>query len=157
MISDTAATVSGLRKFLLGILLIGMTGTLTELLLLRHVEDLLQLIPLALIAVGYAAVVWHAVRRSRISIIAVQAVMLCYVAAGGLGVFLHYRANVEFQLEIQPELSGSNLWWKVLQAKTPPALAPGVMAQLGLIGLAYAYRHPAFAPGRRILEENRDE
>jgi hypothetical protein len=25
----------------------------------------------------------------------------------------------------------------------PPLLAPGVMMQLGLIGLAYTYKHPA--------------
>ena len=30
---------------------------------------------------------------------------------------------------------------KVLEAKVPPALAPGVMIQLGLIGLAYTYRY----------------
>ena len=64
---------------------------------------------------------------------------------------------MEFQLEVQPELSGSTLLWKVLQAKTPPALAPGVMAQLGLIGLAYAYRHPAIAQGATTLEEDRNE
>ncbi len=32
-----------------------------------------------------------------------------------------------------------------MAAKTPPALAPGSMAQLGLIGLAYTYRHPDIA------------
>ena len=157
MISDTAATLAALRKLLLFILLLGMTGTLIELFLLDHIEDLWQLIPLALIGVGYLVLGWHAIRRSRGTIAAVQIVMLLYVASGALGMFLHYRANVEFQRELEPELSGSNLLWKVLQAKTPPALSPGVMAQLGLIGFAYAYRHPAFAPGRRILEENRDE
>ena len=39
MISDTAATLAALRKLLLLILLVGMTGTLTELFLLDHVED----------------------------------------------------------------------------------------------------------------------
>ena len=157
MISDTAATLAALRKLLLFILLLGMTGTLIELFLLDHIEDLWQLIPLVLIGVGYLVLGWHAIRRSRGTIAAVQIVMVLYVASGALGMFLHYRANVEFQRELEPELSGSNLLWKVLQAKTPPALSPGVMAQLGLIGFAYAYRHPAFAPGRRILEENRDE
>ncbi len=157
MISDAATTLVALRKLLLCILLIGMTGTLTELFLLNHIEDLWQLIPLVLIGAGYVALGWHALRRSRGSIAAVQLVMLAYIASGGLGMFLHYQANVEFQLEVEPGLSGSNLLWQVLQAKTPPALAPGVMAQLGLIGFAYAYRHPAFAPGGRILEENRDE
>jgi hypothetical protein len=157
MITDTAATLAALRKLLLFILLIGMTVTAAELLLLNHVEDVQQLIPLGLIAVGYVVLGWHALRRSRGSIAAVQIVMLLFVASGAVGMFLHYRANLEFQLELEPELSGSNLLWKVLRAKTPPALSPGVMAQLGLVGFAYAYRHPAFAPGRRVLEENRNE
>ena len=150
-------TLGLLRRILLGILLLGMAGTTTELLLLRHTEDSTQLIPLMLLGAGYVVVAWNARRRSRLSVRTLQAVMVLFVASGILGVFFHYGANVEFQREIEPELTGSNLLWKVLQAKTPPALAPGVMAQLGLIGLAYAYRHPAFAPGDRILEENRDE
>ena len=150
-------TLGLLRRILLGILLLGMAGTTTELLLLRHTEDSTQLIPLMLLGAGYVVVAWNAVRRSRLSVRTLQALMVLFVASGILGVFFHYSANVEFQREIEPELTGSNLLWKVLQAKTPPALAPGLMAQLGLIGLAYAYRHPAFAAGDRILEENRDE
>ena len=73
--------------------------------------------------------------------------MLLFVAAGGFGIVLHYRANVEYQLESDPGLKGRALMWKVLAAKSPPALAPGVMAQLGLLGLAYAYRHPALRAG----------
>ncbi len=57
---------------------------------------------------------------------------------------------------MDPALSGSALWWKVLRAKAPPALAPGTMVQLGLIGLAYSYRQPA-VPLRNSLEENRYE
>lgn len=155
--SDAAATLSSLRKVLLGILLLGMAGTMTELLLLQHTEDVTQLIPLLLIGAGYLTVAWNAIRRSHLSISALQIVMLLFVVSGALGMYFHYRANVEFQLEVQPELSGSNLLWKVLQAKTPPALAPGVMAQLGLIGLAYAYRHSALARRPDNLEEDRNE
>ena len=155
--SDSVGTLNSLRKVLLGILLLGMAGTMTELLLLQHTEDVTQLIPLLLIGAGYLAVAWNAIHRSHLSISALQIVMILFVAAGILGMYFHYRANVEFQLEVQPELSGSTLLWKVLQAKTPPALAPGVMAQLGLIGLAYAYRHPAIARGANSLEEDRNE
>lgn len=155
--SDADATLSSLRKVLLGILLLGMTGTLTELLLLQHNEDVTQLIPLLLIGAGYLAVVWNAVRRSHLSIATLQVVMILFMTAGILGMYFHYVANVEFQLEVQPELSGSNLLWRALQAKTPPALAPGVMAQLGLIGLAYAYRHPAITRHPDSLEEDRNE
>jgi len=63
------------------------------------------------------------------------------VAAGAAGVYFHYRANVEFQLESDPSLRGRALVWRVLQAKVPPVLAPGVMIQFGLLGLAYTYRY----------------
>lgn len=139
-VSESAATLEALRRVLLGILLLGMAGTTTELLLLQHDEDATQLIPLVLLGGGYAAVAWNALKRTRWSVTVLQIVMVLFVASGLLGVYFHYTANVEFQLEIEPELAGSKLLWAVLQAKTPPALAPGVMALLGLIGLAYAYR-----------------
>jgi hypothetical protein len=50
---------------------------------------------------------------------------------------------VEFQLEVSPGLAGWELLRKALNAKAPPALAPGVMAQLGVLGLIYTFRHPA--------------
>jgi hypothetical protein len=152
--TESAITLGALRRVLLGILLLGMAGTSTELLLLKHDEDLSQLIPLVLIGAGYVVVAWNALTRSRLSIMVMQIVMILFVASAVLGMVFHYQANVEFQLEMDPALGGSNLWWKVLQAKTPPALAPGVMAQLGLIGLAYAYRHPAVARRSLAIEEN---
>jgi len=72
-----------------------------------------------------------------------QTTMALFLVAGLTGVFLHYQANVEFQVETNPSLSGWALFVKAIQAKVPPALAPGLMAQLGLLGLAYSYRHPS--------------
>ena len=154
--TDDAVTLGGIRRLLLAILLIGMVGTAVELLLLEHDEDATQLIPLILIAAGTVAVLWNAAGRARVSVVAVQVVMALFVVSGFLGVYFHYAANVEFQREMDPALSGSALWWKVLRAKAPPALAPGTMIQLGLIGLAYAYRQPAVSL-RNSLEENRYE
>jgi hypothetical protein len=48
----------------------------------------------------------------------------------------------EFQLEIDPSLPRWELFKKVMRAQAPPALAPGVMMQLGLVGLVALYRHP---------------
>jgi hypothetical protein len=69
--------------------------------------------------------------------------MVAFIAAGLAGVYLHYQGSVEFKLESNPSLAGWQLFWQAIRSKTPPALAPGVMIQLGLIGLAYTYRHPA--------------
>jgi hypothetical protein len=83
------------------------------------------------------------VRPSRIAFRVFHAMMVLLIAAAGVGLVLHYRANVEFQLEIDPSLARRPLFWKVMAAKAPPALAPGILAQLGLVGLAYSHGHPA--------------
>lgn len=137
---NPASTLQIVRRFLLVILLTGMTGTAVELVLLEHDEGAIQLIPLALLALGLASVAWHAIRPAPASGRAVRIVMAAFVIAGFAGVYFHYRANVEFQLETDPALAGAALFWRVLAAKVPPALAPAVMTQLGLVGLAYTYR-----------------
>lgn len=129
-----------IRRMLAGILLLGMSGTLIELLLLGHDEDRIQLIPLVALGAGLIVVGWHAVAASPLSGRVLRGVMLVFLAAGAAGVYYHYRANVEFQRESDPSLAGRALLWSVLRAKVPPALAPGVMVQLGLIGLVSTYR-----------------
>jgi hypothetical protein len=46
-------------------------------------------------------------------------------------------------MESNPSLAGWDLVWQAIGGKTPPLLAPGAMIQLGLVGLAYTYKHPA--------------
>ena len=133
-------TLQIVRRNLLAILFIGMTGTGVELWLLDHVEDRIQLIPLVVIGLGLAVLAWHGVRGSRTSLLAVQAVMSLFLAAGLAGIFYHVQANVEFQREFDPTLKGGALLWQALRAKVPPALAPAVLVQFALIGLAYTYR-----------------
>jgi hypothetical protein len=133
-------TLSGLRRLLAVVLLVGMSGTLAELLLLRHVEDALQLAPVILLGCGLGGVIWHAWTPSPTSATALRLLMALFVAAGLAGIYFHFAANVEFQKETDPSLSGTALVWRALEATVPPALAPGVMLQLGLVGLAYTYR-----------------
>ena len=140
-------TLVVIRRVLLAILLIGMAGTTIELLLLKHVEEATQLIPLALLGLAFLAIAWHAARPSVASLMTVQVIMVLFVAAGLIGMFLHYQANVEFQLEMDKSLSGMPLFWTAVSAKAPPALAPGSLSQLGLIGLAYSYHYPVVDGG----------
>lgn len=133
-------TLQVVRRILLAILVIGLSGTAVELLLLDHVEDTIQLVPLAVIALALAALGWHVVRESRTSLLALQVVMSLFLAAGLAGIFYHVRANLEFQREFDPSLRGRALLWQALHSKVPPALAPGVLVQFALIGLAYTYR-----------------
>ena len=132
-----------IRRMLLGLLLIEMIGTAAELLFLEHFEDAWQVVPLALIGVACLVLVWHGLRRSAGSIQALRITMVAAIASAAIGLMLHYRGAAEFQLEIDRSQHGPSLWLKVLRAKTPPALAPGVMAHVGLLGLAYTYRHPS--------------
>lgn len=55
------------------------------------------------------------------------------------------QGNVEFELEMYPDLSGWKLFRDSMMGATP-ALAPGAMVQIGLVGLAWTFRHPAFKP-----------
>jgi len=135
------SALQGLRRFLSVILFVGMAGTLVELILLKHDEDPYQLIPLALLGLSLVTIGWHAVRPGAASARTVQAIMVLTIAAGLAGIYFHYKANREFALETDPSLKGRALWTKVLEAKAPPALAPGIMVQFGLLGLAYTYRH----------------
>ena len=127
------------RRLLLAILVLGLVGTCTELLLLNHMEDLRQWIPLALIGAGLAALVWHALADSAASIRAMRWIMFGFLAGGLAGIYFHYQGSAEFKLESNPALAGWALFWAAIRAKAPPLLAPGEMIQLGLLGLVYSY------------------
>lgn len=139
------ATLDSLRRLILVILVLGLVGTAAELLLLSHDEGVLQLIPIVLMVVGLFVIGWHLLSGTPSSLRAMRANMLAFIMAGAVGVGLHYRGSAEFQTEVDPTLAGFALFKKVMTSKAPPALAPGVMAQLGLLGLAYTYRHPAYS------------
>jgi hypothetical protein len=128
-----------IRRVIAGVLLLGMSGSLIELVLLAHYEDFTQQIPLGLLAAGLGVVLvdlWLPRDWTRLSL---QFSMVFFIAAGLLGIVFHYQGSRAFQLEMDPSTSGMNLVWKVLHAKSPPTLAPGMMIQLGILGLGYAY------------------
>jgi hypothetical protein len=69
--------------------------------------------------------------------------MCASLIAGGIGVIQHYRANLIDASESDPSLSGKALYIKATSGSIP-ALAPGTMVQIALLGLAFAFRHPRF-------------
>jgi hypothetical protein len=139
---EQGVSVSLLRRVLLALVLLGAVGLALELLLLEHFESWEQWIPLALLALVLVAGSMVAWRQSPATVRFFQAMMLLCVVAGIVGVFLHYRGNAEFELERDPLLRGLALFWESSRGATP-ALAPGALSQLGLLGLAFAFRHPA--------------
>jgi hypothetical protein len=116
-----------------------------ELWLVEHFGDSNQLIPLVLAGMGLVSIVAVAVHPSHLTLRTLQFLMLCYAGAGLIGISMHYQANVALQHEADASLSGRALFWKVVRSPAPPALAPGLLLQLALLGLVYAYRHPALA------------
>lgn len=137
----SSGTLTVLRGVLLGVLVFALVGTGIELVLLEHTEDAWQLSPLVLIGLCLAVLGWHAVRRGPLSLRVFQLTMLLFLGSGVAGVLLHYRGNVEFEREMTPALTGTELFKRAMMGATP-ALAPGTMIWLGLLGLAYAFRHP---------------
>ena len=128
-----------LRRWILFVLVLGLLGTETELVLLKHYDEPWQFLPLFLIASAISVLAWHTKRHDRSSLRALKLIMLSFLVAGFIGVGLHFRGAAQFQLETDPAMGKWDLIKKVMRIESPPVLAPGVMLQLGLIGLAYAF------------------
>lgn len=148
--ADGGMAGGALRRLLVAVVLIGMLGLIAELALLEHFESVWQWLPLAVLAVGFIAGAALLMRPGPGTVRAFQAMMAVFVIAGALGIWLHFKGNVEFEREMDAGMRGLALVWEALRGATP-ALAPGSLAHLGLIGLASTYRHPALrqAPANR--------
>jgi hypothetical protein len=131
-----------IRAVLMAILVIGIVGTGVELLLLKHTDGWKQYIPLVLMAASLVVIVAAVAWPNPLTIRALQLTMLIFLVSGVVGVLWHYQGNAEWELERMASLSGIDLFKAAMMGATP-ALAPGTMAQLGLVGLLYTYKHPA--------------
>jgi TRAP-type uncharacterized transport system fused permease subunit len=129
------------RRLVLAILILGTVGTAIELLLLGHYEDRWQLAPLVLAATMLLSLTWYRVSSSHRPVQAVRWLSIVTAVSAAVGIYFHYMANVEWELETTPELHGFALFREVITGALP-LLAPGTMLQLGLLGLVWAYRHP---------------
>jgi hypothetical protein len=139
-----------MRAFLLATLGVGIVGMAGELLLIGHRENAQQQIPLVLLGAGLIALVWHAAAPRVATVRVLQMLMLLFVLSGAVGVVLHFRGNIEFELEMYPSMGGLELVQKTFTGATP-VLAPGSMTLLGLIGLTHTYKHPCLDPGAGAL------
>ena len=140
--TETPDEVNLVRRLLLVLVGLGCIGLGAELVLLEHYDEWQQWIPLVALSAGLLSLAAVAFRATRVSVRMFQLVMVAFVLAGVLGVYLHYSGNVEFELEMDAEMGGLALVWSALRGATP-ALAPGALAQIGLLGLIAMVRHPA--------------
>ena len=139
---DPTTTLAYLRWLILATFLLALSGSGIELILLGHTEEFWQYIPLVLMGLSLISLAATAIRPSRATMRLFQGLMLLFFASGVAGLWLHYQANMEFEMEVYPELSGWQLFWNAIQGKSPPSFAPGMMFVLGLLGWVYAFRHP---------------
>jgi hypothetical protein len=130
-----------LRRILLATLAFGAVGMIAELYLLEHTESATQWIPLVLLIAILIASGWVYLKPSPLGLRIFQGIMLLSALGGMWGVWEHLQGNLEYVREIDPSLGGFSLIWKALH-RGAPTLAPGVMVQLALLGLAFTFRHP---------------
>jgi hypothetical protein len=123
------------------VVVVGELGLVAELILLEHLETFTQWLPVAVLVAGLIGCLALAIRPSPVSVRLFQLLMLAFLATGVTGVFLHYRSNVEFELEMYPTMRGRELVWQSLKGAVP-TLAPGALTQLGLVGLVLTIGHP---------------
>lgn len=141
MSNDTALVVF-IRRALAAILIFGLVGTEFELVLLKHTDGFWQLVPVVLVGLTLVLAVWATIAPGRASLGILQIVMSVFLVVGIVGVYQHLTGNIAYEKESNPGLAGAELYKAAMMGSTP-LLAPGVLLQLGLIGLLYTYRHPA--------------
>ncbi|MFZ9898361.1 MAG: hypothetical protein ACO3F5_02850 [Gemmatimonadaceae bacterium] len=131
-----------LRRGMLALLLLGAAGLIGELVLLEHYEDPQQFVPFALLSATLVVGGWHAWDGGRTSLRVLRAVMGLLILAAPVGIYFHLTGNYTTEHDFDPSLLGLDLWLTVIRGDAP-SLAPGTLAQFGLLGLLYSWRHPA--------------
>ncbi len=127
-----------LRRLLAVLFAASVVGAALELVLVEHTEDLWQLAPLVLLAAAFPAQAlarWRPMGWGRGAFLGLMGL---HGVSAVVGLWLHYRANAEFELEMYPDLAGVALLLKAIKGASPPSLAPGAMLVVGLIGWSWA-------------------
>lgn len=126
----------GTRQVITAALLFMMVGTGFELVLIDHYEDLQQLIPLLCIALAMVLVLLLLYVQTRLLKALLKTVLGITALSGLYGTFLHLQANYEFEQEMQPSADDWHLLIDSFSGALP-ALAPGSMIVLALIGYSF--------------------
>jgi hypothetical protein len=129
-------TLARLRRLVAGLAVLGLLGIAVELWLIEHVESASQLVPVVVLPIAAALLVPIAMGMEPPNAWVLRGTLVGVVAAGLFGVALHVYESWEFQAEVDPSLGAAARAWAALRAQSPPSLAPGQIALLGLLGLA---------------------
>ena len=137
-----------MRGLLLGLVVLGAAGLMVELVTLEHTASTSQWLPIAALVAAVGTSLALLVRPARRTVRAQQGAMLVLLGLGVVGLVLHFKGNVAFELEIEPDTRGLVLMLRALYGATP-ALAPGALVELSLVGLVQTWGHPALAREKR--------
>jgi hypothetical protein len=142
---NPAETLARLRRFLLVLSILLFGGTVVELLLVNHKDDVVQLIPFVLCGLGSITTCLVLIRPRRATLLALRVCMMLVVCGSIFGIYEHFANNVAFQREIKPNAPMSEALVSAL-AGGNPLLAPGTLAVAAVLALAATYYHPALSP-----------
>ena len=137
-----AVVLSRLRRFLLATSALLFAGTLGELWLINHTEDVVQFVPFVLCGLGLLVLLVVRFRPRRATMLALRAVMALVVSGSLVGVYLHVESNLLFLREITPNAPAREAVFGALGGANP-LLAPAILALAAMLALAATYYHPA--------------
>ena len=140
---------SRIRRLLLALVMFMSIGTVAELWLADHTEELKQLIPFGLCGLVFLSALAVLVRPNPGTIWTFRAVCVITLLGSVLGMFFHLSGNYEFVAEMRPNMAAAEVLIQALEGAAP-LLAPGLMGTMALFGLVATYYHPAL--GKRKLE-----
>lgn len=137
------------RRFLLILSGVIFAGTVAELVLVEHSNELLQYLPFLFCGLGILSVLIVSYHPSARAILVHRILMVLIFIGGVFGVCLHFIRNYDFHLEIQPNATTGQALLEALYGSIP-LLAPGVIPLAALLAFAAVWRHP-------VLEIRSDE
>ena len=155
-LSAESEILKTIRLILLITAILTMIGLEAELFLLGHFKALLQLAPVIVIAVGLGSIAWYGLARTGTTIRVFQVTMSLCIASGVIGMVFHLAFSASEARKKQISLYGMRLIREALTGAAPP-LAPAALIQVGVIGLAYTFRHPALEEVNRKAGQPRLE
>lgn len=142
------------RTFLFGLAAFMSAGTIVELWLTEHTQELLQFVPFLLCAAALIVILIASLRPSRTTIWTLRLVMGALLVGSLVGVYEHLTGNWEIVLETKPNLATLEMFWASVRGAAP-MLAPGILALVAVIASAATYAHPALAKTRTSYAQER--
>jgi hypothetical protein len=139
-ITNASEVLRRLRKCLMVLSLLLFAGALIELWLVGHTVEFVQWVAFVLAGAGALVSLLVLFRLSHTTVRVLRVCMIVVTLGSLFGIYQHISGNVAFALEIHPDSSTSQLFWRGLQGGNP-LLAPGVLAIAALLALSATYRY----------------